>query len=283
MKTSHWILTICLLFAAAVTYAGDIQVLCEPGLRVYLDGEFVGTSSVREDGLVLLDVARGTHTIRIDKDGHESQTFEVAVANLPAEVKVSEWVPVKPKATQLLSGLPKASRTSSGSGNVKRLGGNLIITSAPQNCDVEVDGKHMTKTTPHLTLPNVTVGDHAITFSKPGFKTISKTVRVHPGAEVMVRGNLTGGEVNIIHEGKGSLRVISTPMRCTIKLGDVQMEKIYLRLNRGKIPAGEYPFVAKLANREIKADIVIRKDFRTIVTLNFMPGKRPIEITYEPL
>ncbi|MBP1621613.1 MAG: hypothetical protein H6Q02_2380, partial [Acidobacteria bacterium] len=42
-----------LVLVAAPLSANDIQVTCEPGLRVYLDGALKGTSNAREDGLFL--------------------------------------------------------------------------------------------------------------------------------------------------------------------------------------------------------------------------------------
>ena len=53
--------SLCLLLLIglpALSSAGDIQVLCEPGLKVYLDGEFMGVSNSKEDGLYLASVDR---------------------------------------------------------------------------------------------------------------------------------------------------------------------------------------------------------------------------------
>ena len=50
---------VCLLLAltlATVSMAGDIQVTCEPGLRVFLDNQLAGTSSASEHGLHLTKV-----------------------------------------------------------------------------------------------------------------------------------------------------------------------------------------------------------------------------------
>ena len=71
---------ICLLFlmsVSAVSFAGDIQVFCAPGLRVYLDGELMGTSSAKEDGLFLTNVPNGARTVRVEKDGFLPQSIQV--------------------------------------------------------------------------------------------------------------------------------------------------------------------------------------------------------------
>ena len=67
---------------------------------------------------------------------------------------------------------------------VKQLIGNLIVTSAPQNCVVEIDGGSETKSTPQLSIEGLPAGQHTITFSKPGYETISGVIRIPPGVEV---------------------------------------------------------------------------------------------------
>ena len=50
MKCARWTYLFFVMSVAVVSFAGDIQVFCSPGLRIYLDGEFMGTSSVKETG-----------------------------------------------------------------------------------------------------------------------------------------------------------------------------------------------------------------------------------------
>ena len=120
-----------LVLSASVSFAGDIQVSCEPGLRIYLDDEFIGVSSAKEDGLFLMDIDRGKHTVWIEKDGFLSQRFRVEIFDLPIEVKVAEFQPIpttvkeEPPAPPIL----------------QQQVGSLVVTSAPQKCTVEIDGK----------------------------------------------------------------------------------------------------------------------------------------------
>jgi hypothetical protein len=104
MKHARYLFILSLLVFSTLALAADIQVSCEPGLRVYFDGELMGTSSSKDDGLFLMNVPRGAHTIRIEKE-------KAAVS-------------------------------------VKQLVGNLLVTSAPQNCEVEIDGEVRTKNSP---------------------------------------------------------------------------------------------------------------------------------------
>jgi len=96
MKSLRYVLPLLLISVSVVSFAGDIQVLCEPGLRVYVDDEFVGTSSTREDGLAVVNIEPGKHIVRVEKDGFLSQSFEVDILDLPIEVKVGEFFVAPP-------------------------------------------------------------------------------------------------------------------------------------------------------------------------------------------
>ena len=273
MRRRSWFWMVLLIGVSAFSSAGDIQVLCEPGLRGYLDGEFVGTSSTLEDGLFLIAIAKGSHTIRIEKDGFLPQTFQVDVFGAPVEVVVGEFVP-----RPLIEDEAPADVAV-----VTELVGNLVITSAPQNCVVEIDGRSEEKITPELSIGGLSAGEHTITFSKEGFEPISGTVTVHSGAEVTVRGNLKAGEVELIHAGKGSLRVISTPSRCTVRFLGKTREKIYSRLNMSHIPAGEHEMLVSISGRQLTGKVLIIDRHRTIVEVNFVKGEEPFVVTHEPL
>ncbi|MGD1146483.1 MAG: PEGA domain-containing protein [Thermoanaerobaculaceae bacterium] len=271
MKRLCWLCLFLLTVAATVSLAGDIQVSCEPGLRVYLDGKFVGTSSPKDDGLFLADVAGGGHVIRVEKDGFAPQSFQVMVQKLPIEVKVGEFSPEPPPPERV-----------TGSAKVVQLTGNLLVLSAPQNCDVEIDGKSELKTIPLLRIEGLTEGPHAISFSRPGYDTISGVVRVEPGADVIVQGDLKAGKVKTIQEGKGSLRVISTPDHCTVRFLGKTEEKIHASWNLSYVPAGEHRIVISLNGRDLVSNIMIIKGLKTIVTVSFMKGDEPIVVSYEP-
>src|SRR5450756_2183457 len=151
MKCLRWLCLIFVMSVSAFSFAGDIQVACEPALRVYLDGKLVGTSSSKDDGLFLANVPEGAHVIRVEKDGFIPQSFQVAVLKVPIEVKAKEFSPE-----------PIRYDRETSSAKVEVSAGSLLVTSAPQNCVVEIDGKLETKNTPLLRIEGLAAGEHPI-------------------------------------------------------------------------------------------------------------------------
>jgi hypothetical protein len=271
MKVERWFCLLLVMSVAAISFAGDIQVTCEAGLRVYLDGKLVGTSSSKEDGFFLANVPEGPHSIRVEKAGFVPQTFKVELANVPIEVRVGEFAPEPVSSRGKESSSPEAAHSV----------GDLIVTSAPQNCLVEIDGKPETKETPLLQIDGLAAGEHSISFSKPGYDRISGVVTIQPGPAVTVRGDLVVGKVEIIHQGKGSLCVMSTPEYCVIHFLGKAREKTGAKLRLSFIPAGEHHMVVNWKGRELSTNVLIRKGYRTIVTVSFMRGDEPFVISYE--
>jgi len=158
-----------------------------------------------------------------------------------------------------------------------------VITSAPQNCVVEIDGTRTeVKNTPTLTLSDLVIGRHTISFSKVGYETISGTFFVQPDTATIVRGNLIDGKVEAGAEGKGSLRVMSKPTSCEVRFAGKHYDKQYRVLNVSHIPAGDHRMVVEWGGRTLSAVVPISDRKRTIVKVSFMEGDRPFVITTEP-
>lgn len=272
MRHARGIILLIVLAVAASAAAGDIQVLCEPGLRVYLDGELAGISSRLDDGAYLSDIPRGLHTVRVEKDGFLPQSFEVLVGQAPVEVTVGAFEPAPPGA---------GAAGAAGAGTSMAVG-TLVVTSAPQNCVVEVDGTPHTKTSPQLTIGGITGGEHTLRFTKPGYEPVAKKVVMQPGARVAVHGNLKAAEVVAVQEGWGSLRVVSEPSRCTVKFMGKTSEKTTMNLNLSRIPAGEHPIIVSIPGRELTTKVLILDEQTTIVKVNFIYGSVPFVISHVP-
>lgn len=260
------------LLSPALAWAGDVQLLCEPGLRVFLDGRLVGVSTAREDGLFLVDVPSGLRTLRVEKDGFLPQTFRVEIPDHPVEIRVGEFVPE-----------PLSSRQDTpAAGAQEQAGSTVVITSAPQNCEVVFLGTSYTKRAPQLVVPGVPPGEHGISFFKEGFVPISGTAVVRPGVRTAVRGNLLDGKVDTLHQGKGSLRVLCRPDRCNVRFLGRLADTARGRWNLSHIPAGVHRLVVAKQGREVAAEILIADQRRTVVAVSFLPGDEPITVTHEP-
>lgn len=272
MKGLRFLATLFVIGVATAALAGDVQIFCEPGLRVYLDEEFLGTSSEKEDGLFLIDVPIGLHTIRIEKGGFVPQNIQIEVSRFPIEVTVGALSP-EPVIRQ---------RKDTDDVTVEKPVGNLIVTSAPQNCVVEIDGESRTKDTPQLSIEGLAAGEHSISFTKAGYEQISGVVTVQPGAEVAVRGNLKDGKVEVVHGGKGALRLISKPQLCTVRFRGEIRRKTHTRLNLTHIPAGQYPIMVSIEGRELITEVWIRDGYRTVLEVDFMNAEQPFSVTHVP-
>lgn len=260
---------------AGISFAGDIQVSCPPALRVLLDGRPAGTSSAREDGLFLANVAPGVHIVRVEKDGFVPQIFKVEVRDVPLEVKVDELVPEPPSIKA-----PKEPEVPKP--EVSRAPGDLVITSAPQNCAVEVDGKEHSKEIPVLRIEGLTPGEHTVSFSKPGFDPVSGVVVVPSGREITIKGDLLAGKVETVYQGQGSLRLTSVPEFCRVRILGTIKDKTGLTLNVTHLPAGEHSLEVVWKGFKLSRKIKIIEGQRTLVAVSFIKGQEPFVIRYEP-
>jgi hypothetical protein len=272
MRRLSWLFLVVLAIVPAMLFAGDIQVACEPGLRVYLDGKLAGTSNTKDDGLFLAGVPQGAHTIRVEKDGFIPQTFNIEVQNLPIEVRVSAFIAetAKPREKEVASG------------ELTKPVGSLLVTSAPQDCLFEVDGKPQYKSVPVLVIKDLAAGEHHVAFSKSGYERIDNVVKIPPGAQVAIRGDLKAGTVETIHEGMGSLRLISVPEYVTVHFFGKARQKNGGRLNVTYVPAGVHRLVVAWDGRQLSSDILIVNGQRAVVTVSFLKNDKPFVVTYEP-
>ncbi|NWG00871.1 MAG: PEGA domain-containing protein [Thermoanaerobaculaceae bacterium] len=271
MRALSCLLVVWTIASAAAALAGDVQVLCEPGLQVFLDGVPVGVSNAREDGLFLRRVAEGHHTIRVEREGYVARSYEVEVGAGPTEVRVEPLEPAPPL-------LPQAPATPQ---EVAPSLATLVVTSAPQNCTVTVGERVERKAAPTLRLAELAPGQYRIVFSKDGYANVEGTVRLEAGSEHTVHADLIAGTVTVVQEGWGSLRIVSRPEFCTVWFLGKRREKIHSIFNLTRIPAGDHRLVVACKGRQVATDIRIRNRQRTVVRVDLLSGQ-PLAVTYEP-
>ncbi|MFA4985095.1 MAG: SUMF1/EgtB/PvdO family nonheme iron enzyme [Candidatus Brocadiia bacterium] len=73
---------------------GHIQVKCEPGISILLDGDLKGVSTAEYGGLIIQDVPAGVHELRALKEGFAPQVKSVTVEkDRVAVVKLGTFIP----------------------------------------------------------------------------------------------------------------------------------------------------------------------------------------------
>lgn len=259
-----------MLLCAAPPQAGDLQVFCSPGVRVFLDGRPVGVCNEREDGVFVFDVPAGTRAVRAERDGYLPKVVHVEVGQAPVEVMVGELVPLGQQ-------LAREETTAVGGSN----GGMLVVTSAPQRCTVALGGEEHLKTTPQLVVP-VAAGEHMISFSRPGFSAVEGSVRVPAGGRVTVRGNLLAGKVEVLHAGKGSVRVLTRPDGASVSVAGRSGQAVRGRLNLSHLPSGEHLLTVRWGRLERSVPVLVVAGQRAVVTVSLVAGAEEVRITYEP-
>ena len=129
-----WLLfTVCIWGQGllAQTANGYIQVKCEAGVKVFLDGTFKGIATSDVGGLIIQDVSEGIHEIRTVRDGFmpQSKSFMIDAG----QVFVYNVEPFTPAIEIKESG-------AQGLGHISRSTGIVIIQSLPVECRINIPG-----------------------------------------------------------------------------------------------------------------------------------------------
>ena len=167
---------------------GYIQVTCEPGIQVFLDGKFKGVSNVGQGGFIMTGIAAGSHSLKVFKEGFSAQEDTVnVVAGKVLEYKVRPFVP-KMKITQ---------RGASESQQVVRKVGSLKIQSLPVGCRISITalGIDSKKQQDEWMVDQVPLGTYRATFSALG-KEVEHSFQVGEGRETHLFVNILEGKVD---------------------------------------------------------------------------------------
>ena len=159
----------------AVARTGRITVRTTPaGARVTLDGRPVGQAP-----LTIPNLGRGTHTVRVTRDGYASIERRVVItANQPTSTLTLNLTRIA--APQRSRPAPPEQRAP--------LTADVLFESRPTGATVFMDGKRI-GTTP-MALPSVRVGSHAFRFELAGHKPWSASVPVVAGQKNRVAASL---------------------------------------------------------------------------------------------
>ncbi len=193
------LLALLMLFAAntgawAQSGKGHIQVECEPGVIIYLDGTFVGVASPDVGGLIIQNVPAGRREILATKPGFMDQSEIVDLA--AGQVLVHK---IKAFSSRIQVEQYGDAVETVATGEV----GSIVIQSLPVQCEVvlETHNLRQNKTRDILSLSNVPVGDHVLQFIGLG-KTLRQEVTLEADATVNVMVNFIEDAVHIGSAGQ---------------------------------------------------------------------------------
>jgi len=187
-----WLLSASVLVAQPTAPVADrrpgfIQVKCESGIRVVLDGKVCGVTSKELGGLVIQDVPPGQYVIQAQKEGFRAQEFRLSVQ--PGGVQVV-WV------------LPFQERVPAGGVAVPAIGqypGTLIVRTVPTDCRLRIPklGIEADKFAEECRCEGVPAETYDIEAVALG-QTLKQAVVIEPGKTAEVLFNFVRGEVQTV-------------------------------------------------------------------------------------
>lgn len=75
----------------------SVQITCEPGVRIFIDGRFQGLTSANSNGLFVTDLPPGRHRIEAVKEGFQKYVLSLDIRGDESarEIRIPEaWVPL---------------------------------------------------------------------------------------------------------------------------------------------------------------------------------------------
>ena len=187
MKKLHLVSLVVCLGMTAFASAGDLWVMCSPGLEIFLDGESIGVSDAAENGKRVPGVERGEHTVQVRKDGSSSAVYPFTLGPAAAQIVVPELVP---KVDSDQSGSVEGIETA-------RLQGTVQFTSNPRTCTIEFASREIEKQQPIMIIVGVPLGEHKLIFENSG-TVLRAHVPVQSPETVQVRVDFSSGQVVIV-------------------------------------------------------------------------------------
>lgn len=194
IKVFAWIvLTVAIAIPASAAETGFIQVKCDSGIKIFLDGNLKGIASADVGGVIIQDVSVGDHIIKVKKSGFQPQVYSIKVKSY----EVAFW--------QVKLFTPKIRITQDGSGNMAELEynvGELLIRSLPIECDLSIsalDLNNLSKAKDRWGAEGVPVGTYSLTARTMG-KSMHHKVVVRRNRTTELFINFISGEIKDLRE-----------------------------------------------------------------------------------
>jgi formylglycine-generating enzyme required for sulfatase activity len=168
---------------------GFIQVKCEPGVRILLDGKVTGLTSRDLGGHVIQDVPPGLYVIQAQKEGFRAQESRITVH--PGAVQVVWFLPFDERAIAGVAGVAPAA--------IGQRTGVLVIRSVPVECRLHIPklGIDAEKFAAECRCEAVPAGTYEIEAAALG-QSLRQAVTVEEGKTADVFINFIRGEVQTL-------------------------------------------------------------------------------------
>ncbi len=180
---------------------GDIYVVAQPGIAIWLDGEFKGKVEEGQPGFVLEDIYEGEHTLKAIRPGFVPVTLTLAVEeNKAVQVEV------------LLSSPSMISENITETKEIKMIKESaiLIARSIPIGASVFLNGKNMGTT--DLRFSHVAPDTYTVRFEFAG-ESLEESVELHVNEERLIKADfmnmkVSSQEIHAAREGAGDAVMI---------------------------------------------------------------------------
>ncbi|MCP4353197.1 MAG: SUMF1/EgtB/PvdO family nonheme iron enzyme [Desulfobacterales bacterium] len=195
---------------------GDIQVTCEPGVRIWLDEDFKGKTSIDENGLFIENIPPGKHKIKAAKSGYR-------IENRIVEVMRGKTVEVKISFTDTVMQVDDLTHKPSPKH------GTLILRSAPLGAVIYLDGEKIGKADKKVSY--IPVGKHRLKFVFKG-KTLEGSYVLGASQTLKLKAhfkkNRIINEYDKQYTNSSGMKFVFIPPG-TVKMGNSQKQKIRIR------------------------------------------------------
>jgi|GEM_PF-3416008 len=176
-------LFVFLFMAHMVLAGGDIQITCEPGVRIWLNNDFKGTTTSDDNGMFIEGLPPGNYNVKATKTDFgqadklitvlDGQTVEVEIQFTAPDVKIEDMVPEKDTAF------------------VQEVG-TFILRSVPLKAIAYIDDKEIGETDKKVR--NFPVGHHTVKFVFKG-KTLTGSFKLNPNETLKLKGHFKKGRI----------------------------------------------------------------------------------------
>ena len=175
------LLVICI--PGVVLASGDIQITCEPGIRIWIDDDLKGKTRSDENGMYIEGLSPGTYSIKAVKTGFIPETKRVNVQNgRTIEVKIYFKTPsVKVENLNPNQGATLVQQT-----------GTMVLRSVPLHAEIYLDGKKIGNADKKIS--NLPAGKHTVKFVFKG-KELVGTFDLEPNETLKLKGHFKKNEI----------------------------------------------------------------------------------------